>query len=409
MIHYADFLDQIDTCCCIDTPLAEGGPARYGRAMLAILALALAHGDRFAVVELSIAPEDLDAVWGTTGGWGVIRTPDAGVNWEWWCEGGMGVADADAILAWSAGSAWVGTDRGVLAVGEDCSAALLPGVPEGAEVRRMTRWEDGALVLVRTAEGGGVLRCAPGGCVTEAPYGDGLSPRSLAVDGDRAWLTLVDLGVEVVQEWELAGGTWTVSGTWPWTDGERFLLRVAGPVRLTWRVPLSGAPALLYSDDGGATERVVLEAGSATDPPPGLLATPDGLGLYLGIDTGRTWYSADGGASWTEVSEAAPVVRCGDTVGHRAVACADHWADGFDVARLDLGRPWLPMGCLDAAVPSACAPSCAEAWDGLVQAGASGGGECQPPETEPRGCSAAPAPLFLLLASGRRAGRRHSP
>lgn len=391
--------------------MAGEGRARYGPAMLAILAPALAHGDRFAVVELSIAPEDADTIWGTTGGWGVIRTADAGANWEWWCEGGMGVADADTILARSAGSAWVGTDRGVLALGEDCAAAWLPGVPEGAEVRRMARWEDGALVLVRTAEGGGVLRCAPGGCVTEAPYGDGLSPRSLVVDGDRAWLTLVDLGAEAVQEWALADGAWTVSGTWPWADGERHLLRVAGPVRLTWRVPLSGAgtPALLHSDDGGASERVVLEAGSYTDPPPGLLATPDGLGLYLGIDTGRTWFSADGGASWVEVSEAAPVVRCGDTAGDRAVACADHWADGFDIARLDLGRPWLPMGCLDAAVPSACAPTCLEALDGLVAAGAFGGGECQPPEAEPRGCGASPAPLLLLLPAGRRARRRHSP
>lgn len=379
-------------------------------------ALALAHGDRFAVVDLSLAPDDPRVAWGATGGWGVVRLREDGAPWEWWCESGLGVADADAVLAWSEASAWVGTDRGVLVLGPGCEVEALSGFPEGGEVRRMARFGEGALALVRTSDGGGVVRCEAGGCVTEPVWGSGLSPRSVVVEGSRAWATLVDLTYEQVQTWALLEGVWDLEAVTPWIDGERFLLRVDGDRRLLWRTPLSGpaSPALLYSADGGLTERVVLEVGSYADPPPALLLAPDGLGLYLGIEAGRTWYSADGGASWAEVSEATPVLRCGDTVGGRAVACTDHWADGFDVARLDLGAPWLAMGCLDAATPSGCAAACAEEADGLEAAGAFGGGQCLPEPAPPGGCSTAPGPSALAclvpgLVAGLRRRRRYSP
>ncbi len=412
-------------------------------AALLVARLAHAHGTAFGAVALAPDPVDPDTAWAVVEGWGLALTRDGGATWAWHCEESLVTAGAEpqpvlSVLARAPGSegasrAWVGTRTGLLAVDSACGVAAVPGLPDGAYVAAMGAMDDGAaLVLATGPVGGGAYRCDDTGCAPGGLVRDGLFPKSLVrARGDGAWwATTVDEDTLAARLWTSADGrTWEElpgeggGALWPDGDVDPRVLEVDGARMLVWaRTRADGdVPRLLRTTDGGRTWRAALTHGAWQDPAPGFLRVGDvrWLGSVRGA---RTWRSTDDGATWEDVSLEAPAVRCGATGpgldgGTRAWLCADHIADGYDVA-LQVGQgdegAWTPVGCLQEALAPACAAPVCDVYAPLyAEAGALGGSECAlDPVAPPEGCGCASggratplAAAWIAVAAARRRRR----
>jgi hypothetical protein len=370
---------------------------------------ALAHGDRFSLSTLSISPDDPDSWWGNANGWGVVHTVDAGANWVWQCEEGLGTQSVNDVLAWEDGAALLATADGVLLVGPSCARSTLSGVPEGAVVTAFARGEGVAFAAVYSEGAGGVYRCDPAeGCTATSLQGLYIKSIRASSDGSTVWATTVDpLSLAAALWVSDDGDTFTVVQEWPAGDVDVRLLHADAERLMVWKLPRSDAavPTLLFSADDGASFAAVYSDGTYTDPVPGLLVS--GNNVWLGSELGRTWRSLDGGRHFFESSETDPAVRCGDARGAQVLACTDHFADGFDIAVWQGGTDWEPRGCLDSAVPESCAAdTCGLYQDAFVSAGAYGGGLCYTEPDPPAGCGTAQdASLIPLLLWGARRRR----
>lgn len=373
--------------------------------MRLLFALALAHGDRFGTSALSVVPGEPDVVWGVAGGWGLVRTVDGGASWAWWCEEGLDGRGVSAVLAESADAAWVGTDAGLVRV-EGCEVTAVAGAER--PVVALARADGAVWAVLRGETGGETVRCDASGCVADGPAAEGWSPKSLRGDGDTLWLTATWVEDRSGELWRRADGRWEKVLDRPAGADDLVVLHADGERLLAWELSRDpeAPPRLLLSTDGGVSFAERFSGGSYADPPPGLVVLPDGFGMYLGTDVGRTWYSPDRGWTWAEVSGSAPVIRCGAGDGTVRYACTDHWADGHDVARLEPGAPWLAAGCLDEVGLEPCvADTCADYLPALAEAGAYGGGQCLPePEPEP-GCGGVAVVLVAALPLGWRRRR----
>lgn len=375
---------------------------------------AFAHGDRFSLSTLSIAPDAPDTWWGNANGWGVVHTTDAGANWVWQCEEGLGTQSVNDVLAWDGGTALLATADGAWLVGPSCTVSALPGLPADGVVTELARGASVAFAAVYSEGAGGVYRCDPAdGCVATSLQGLYIKSIRASADGGKVWATTVEPASLAAALWVSDDGdSFTVVQEWPAGDVDVRVLHADAERLLVWRLPRSDAavPTLLFSADGGGSFVDVHSDGTYTDPVPGLVVS--GNNVWLGSELGRTWRSVDGGRHFFESSETDPAVRCGDTQGAQVLACTDHFADGFDIAVWQGGSDWEPRGCLDSAVPESCAAdTCGMYQDAFVSAGAFGGGLCYAEPDPPAGCGAAQNALVLplLFLGARRRKRRLVP
>lgn len=382
--------------------------------MLLFLTAALAHGTRFGISAVSIAPGDDDAVWAVASGWGVIHTVDRGANWEWLCEESIGATAVYDVESLDSSRALLATSSGVLRVDPGCTVTPLPGLPEGAQVAFLEEG-DGDFLAAAYAEGvSGLWRCGQDSCVESGLVGEGVYVKSVRMEAGTWWATTVDgatLSSSLLTSPD--GESWAAVTTWEDGTVDPRVLHVSGNRVLVWDQPRdeTRSPALRRSEDGGVSFVEVFAVGSFTDAVPTLLPLADGRSWYLGTDNGRTFFSAAIEAGFIEVTETAPAVRAADTSGNVSVIGADHFADGFDIAWQRFAGPWEAAGCLDAALVPGCAQECIDYVPSFLAAGLYGGGECQEvlePAPESGGCGGGAAGvvgLTGLSALGRR-GRR---
>ncbi|MDP2312349.1 MAG: hypothetical protein Q8P41_05550 [Pseudomonadota bacterium] len=359
-----------------------------------LIPAAFGHGASFGATAVSVSRDDPREVWVLTDGWGLAHTTDGGDAWEWLCEESLGGQDLYGVLATGPGAAVVATRTGLRTVGADCGAALQPGPPADTFFPVVTAYGAGWLGLGIAEEAGGVWACDLDGCAATDLMAPGLFPKSALADGARAWVTVVYVDSLASELWRSDDGvSWTRVHEWPDGDTDPRILRADGDRLLVWRRTRSEAdtPELLVSDDGGATFASTLATGWYTDSTPGLLAL-DGALLLGSAQGARTWRSEDDGGTWAEVSGDVPAVRCGDTVGGVGYACGDHLQDGFDLSQTTDGHTWLPIACLEEALPADCATgTCDPLLSAWQLAGSYGGGECDTIITPPEGVEDAPA------------------
>lgn len=377
--------------------------------MILLAGAAWAHGVGFETTAVSVLPDDPSELWAAMEDWGVVRSTDGGATWTWTCEEAIGTSRVYDVLAVGPGEAVAGTADGLVRMGE--AIEPVAGLPEGAFVPVLARRDEGWLALAIGAEEGGVWTCDDAGCVATDLVAPGLFPKSAVTDGDTSWVTTVDeatLAAALSRSED--GATWVPVAAWPDGDLDPTVLHADGDTLLVWVRPRVTGPSaqLLRSDDGGATFAEVLALGTWTDDAPGLVAV--GGRVVVGSAVGaRTWASDDDGRTWTEVSLDAPSVRCGETLGDRAWACAEHVNDGFDLSVSDDGVWWTPVACLEEAEPAEACLDRAEAWDA---AAATGGGRCGvevgPAAEETRGCGCGGTDAAWLLVGGVLGRRRRA-
>ncbi len=357
-----------------------GGFQGIGDGVLLLVSWSLAHGARFGVSALSVAPDDVAAWWGVASGWGVVHTQDAGASWTWVCDEALGTSAIYDVEAVSAAQALVATEAGLLLVGTDCSVRTVPGLEDGYPAFVLPDGAGAWWVSAYTSARDGLFRCSPDACVDGPVGGDGVYVKSAVVDGSVLWVTTVSATDLSASLQRVDGDVATVVATWPDGTVDPRVLAADGSQLLVWAQGRDSdhPPALLSSEDGGVTFTTVLSIGVYTDPVPALLDDRAAGVYYLGTDAGRTFFSSDGGRHFSDVTATAPVVRCSATVGAARIYCADHYADGYDVGTWQFGRPFGGAGCLDDALPPACADACAPYLAPFQEAGLYGGEACYP-------------------------------
>jgi MYXO-CTERM domain-containing protein len=284
---------------------------------------------------------------------------------------------------------------------------------------------DSVEVLATGPVAGGVYRCDDEGCAASGLARDGLFPKSIVRDGGVRWVSTVDADTLAARLFRSADGArWEEvrppagGALWPEGDVDVRMLHARGEVLLAWaRTRVDGdTPRLLRSEDAGRSWGAVLSYGSWQDAAAALSVAGDGsllLGSYRGA---RTWRSRDGGRTWEDASAELPAVRCAASGpdgegGTRAYVCADHLADGLDVAA-EVEGVWTPVGCLEQAEPAACAQDACGPFMELYAAASAASGESTcaeaPVAKEPCGCASGSSAgaLGVLAAFGLLLQRR---
>jgi hypothetical protein len=375
--------------------------------LLLASAIAWGHGASFGAVAISVAPDRSTEAWSVVEGWGLAHSSDGGETWDWHCEEALGDGAVYGVLALAGGRAAVASRLGVLVVDGACGVTALAGLPEEAYGTAVVAYGDVVLAGVIAPDTAGIVVCDEATCTPSDVWGDGRFPKSIVVDGTRAWATVVEEATLAASLWRSDDGVaWTEVYAWPAGDTDPRVLDAEGDRLWIWRRTRDEAqtPGLLVSDDGGETFAETLTAGVYTDPAPGFVRLGE-TALLGSVYGARTWRSTDGGRAWTEVSADAPAVRCGHRAGDVAWVCADHLNDGFDVAVTTDGVTFTPVGCLEEAVSADCAAAaCAASVDAYVAAGAYGGGQCDAaaeeapaPEEGRCGCGGGGAAVVLVV------------
>ena len=393
--------------------------------LLVVMPEASAHGDSFELVRLTARPDAPAELWGMVEGWGLVHSEDGGAAWSWLCEEAVGSTALYDVLAWEAGSALVGTAEGLSLVDESCTGQSVASLPEGF-VLSLARYGETALVGIIGTESGGVYRCDDTGCAATSLVGAGVFPKSLVVDGNTAWATVVHTGEDEGLAAELwrsdDGADFVVAYAWPDGDVDPRVIHADGERVYAWLRPRQDdrEPGFVRSTDGGASFSTTFETGYYTDPAPGVLVRDGGETVLLGSWFGaRTWRSTDAGLSFEEVSLDAPALRCGLDLPDRSLICADHLVDGFDVAATTDGMEFSAELCLEEVGPADCvAETCEPYVDAWRGAAALGGGKCDPAadtgtpdDPPPCGCASSEGglPLLALGAAVLLRARRGPP
>lgn len=347
---------------------------------------AAAHSPEFGVSALSARPEAPSELWAAVEGWGMIHSTDGGASFAWLCEESIGVDTVYDVLAWDEAVALAGTVDGLMRVDGECQGTSVTGLDAGF-VLKLARWQGKAAVALIGPERGGVYLCDDDGCAATALEGPAFYPKSFAVDGDTLWVTLVHTDTLAAELYRTTDGvSFTEASSWPAGDTDPRVLWAQGENVYLWTRPRADTaePGFRKSTDGGAHFTETFTAGYYTDSAPGFLVRDEGKTVLLGSWFGaRTWASTDSGASFVEVSDTAPAVKCGLDLGDHALVCTDHLADGLDVASTTDAEEFTPITCLEEVEPSECAAEACEPYvDAWVTAAAYGGGGCHPEEEE---------------------------
>lgn len=360
---------------------------------------AAAHSSSFGPTKLRSLPGSTSELWAVAEGWGVLYSSNGGEEWGWICEEKLATTTVYDVAAWSEGVALAATTTGIVRIDTACGATPLAGLPEGF-VLTLERWGTHvAAGWIGNGEGG-IYRCSDTTCEPTAWMGPAYFPKSMYADGDTLWATSVHTDTLKAELVRLNADDAAVTHEFPNGDSDPRVVYAAGENVHLWVRPRTdtSVPDYRLSSDGGTTFESTFSTGFYTDPAPGVVVRDEGETVLLGSYYGaRTWRSDNGGLSFAEVTDTAPSVRCGLDLGGRTLVCADHLADGFDVAESSDGRSFTPLACFEEVVPLECAAeACDAAYDAWVTAAAYGGGKCEvvldsadvPPETPPCGCNA---------------------
>ena len=379
---------------------------------LLLAPMAFAHSTAFGPTKLRALPENPDELWAVAEGWGVLHSSDGGAGWVWLCEESLATTTVYDVLPWADNEALVATATGVLHVGADCSTRALEGLPAGF-VLVMERWGTRAVVGWIGDGVGGLYTCDGDSCAATDVVGDYYFPKSLYADGEVLWTTIIHTDTLDAQLLRLDTESTSLIQDFPEGDTDPRVVFAEGDNVHLWVRPRTAAwtPEYRRSTDRGASFVSTFSTGYYTDPAPGVVVRDAGKEILVGSYYGaRTWRSTDSGASFTEVSETVPAVKCGVALGERTLICADHLADGFDIAVSTDGTDFSPLACFEEVRPAACAAeTCDDALVAWESAGAYGGGQCDAeadsandddpePECECGGASiifALPLPVFL--------------
>lgn len=393
--------------------------------------LALGHGNSFTVTAISEAPDG--ELWYVSLGWGAFQQGADG-EFLYTCDEAVGSSAMTDVLALGGGEALLASYDGLLHYDADCGLGLVPGLPDGDFPTELVRLGDAVYAAVEHADPEadmGVYRCSPDGCEATPLVGPEVWPKSLVTDGTTLWVTLTapDLSAAL---WRSADGeAWEQVRSWPAGSDIPELLAVRGEhIFLWWQTrEEEGTNRLERSDDAGGSWANVLEAGAKTDEVPAMVELGAGAGWLLGNSTLRLYQSFDDGLTWVDANAAHlehPAIRCASDDGRWA--CTDHFADGYDLARVS-GFSLVPVTCMDRSAPAGCVDGgCDATWTALADFGSYGGGRCTwdewaaaveaaDPALDEGGCGgcggadggdAAALALFALagaLAGGRRSRR----
>lgn len=348
--------------------------------MLALLLVpaALAHGDSFELVDVSVSPDDPDAIWGVVQNQGLVWTEDGGNSWTWRCDSALGATRLYDVVALGGGRAAVALLSDVLLVDTSCGASALSGFPEDAYADHLTRAGDAILVAASGGADAGLYRCDDTACGPTALSGEGLYVKSILPASDGFYATTVLEGTLAAELWFSEDGqSWTSLHAWPDGDLDPRAVYTDDNFLFVWTIPraTTGTPALLRSTDGGQSFAEVWRGEEYTSAAGTLL--PVGDALVFGHEQGLTMSSHDAGLTWTDHSDDLPTVLCGDVAGSKGYLCADHLYDGIDLATSEDGWTWTPIACLEEAVLADCASeACAAATDNWATGASIGGGRC---------------------------------
>jgi hypothetical protein len=133
----------------------------------------------------------------------------------------------------------------------------------------------------------------------------------------------------------------------------------------------------------------VLTFGAYTDDVPSMVQVGGGF-WYLGNKSLHVYQSIDDAESWVDVNSyhpEIPSVRCVSDDGR--YVCGDHFADGYDIAKV-VGFGFDAVACLDDATPASClSGACDTYYEDFLARGEYGGGYCVAdlsPAPETGGC-----------------------
>lgn len=379
--------------------------------MLLVALPALAHGTLYATSGLTAAPEDPAELWALAGGWGLVHTTDGGDSWEWWCEEALDTGTVTTVAALGPGEVAVGGSLGMFRVTPGQPAVAYTGLPADAQVGALVRYGDKLLADVVSIEDvDGLYVCEGTVCSPSGLVEDGRYVQSIRVDGGTAWVvTRYASTLHSMLSRSLDGETWALVHDWDDGSESRTLLDAGGDELWVWALPrdTDAAPWLERSGDGGETFSTVWTSSNPTQELPTVARV--GFSLLLSDNLGHTLRTDDDGGTWLDRSDIMPMIRCTAYVDGETLICADHFADGFDFARLDGAEAWTAFGCMDQA--AVADPACDEYEAAYLEAGLYGGGECDAsyapagPEEPPCGCGGS-AGLVFVGAAGWGARRR---
>jgi hypothetical protein len=343
-----------------------------------------------------------------------VHSVDDGASWEWWCEEALGAGTLYAVVATGPGEVVLGSNTGLWRSTPGAAPAMYSGLPTDAQVGALGLFDGKVLADVVSVEDvDGLYLCTGTSCAATSLVEDGRYVQSIRVDGGVAWVvTRWASTLHSVLYRSTDGETWTEVYDWADASESRTLLDADGDTLWAWALPrdTETAPWLERSDDGGVSWATAWTATNPTQELPGVARV--GGTLLLSDNLGRTWRTDDAGASWTDVGDSMPMIRCTHYVDGETRICADHFADGFDFARLDAPDAWSAFGCMDRV--AVADEACAAYEDAYLEAGLYGGGDCDAtwsaPEEEaeaPCGCGGGAADTAgLLVLGGWRLGRR---
>lgn len=395
--------------------------------------VATAHNAEYSLAAVSMAPDAPAEIWAVSQGWGVIHSEDGGVSWAWLCDEGLsgGGGSFYDVEALGGGKALVAGTVGLFRVDPGCDGVAdaacvrteLTGLPDSSYAGLIRRFGDQFLVSVYgTNDDGtdlnGAFLCTDTACAATSLTGPDLYVKSFTVDGATVWATTVTAESLAAGLWRSADGTtWEPVASWPAGSPDMRVLDARGDRLLVWAQTRNdlAPPGLQRSTDGGATWTEVVAFGYFTDQVPPVVRVGGSGILLLGNNTLHVFQSIDDGATWTDINDIHPEVpslRCVSDDG--GLVCGDHFADGYDLARV-VGITFDAFACMDeAALDPALADVCEPYYDDFTDKGALGGGECEADLTpvESGGCGGGGADTAGLVvvglgALGRR--RRHRP
>lgn len=399
--------------------------------LLAALSIAWAHNAEYSLSAVSVAPDAPAEIWGVSQGWGVIHSEDGGVSWQWLCDEGLsgGGGSFYDVEALGGGRALVAGTVGLFRLDPTCDyvadptcvRTALTGLPDSSYAGLIHRFGDTLLVSVYgTNDDGtdlnGAFLCSDTACEASSLTGPDIYVKSFSVDGATVWATTVTAETLAAGLWRSTDGrTWEQVASWPDASPDMRILDARGDRLLVWSQTRSESttPGLLRSGDGGQTWAEVMAFGYFTDQVPPLLRVADSGVLILGNNTLHTFQSIDDGATWTDLNAIHPEVPSLRCVSDDAtLICGDHFADGYDLARV-VGVTFDAFACMDdATLDPALGDSCELYYTGFISQGLLGGGECEADLTpvDSGGCGGGgedTAGAALLIALGvRRRFRR---
>lgn len=354
---------------------------RQGRAAFSAFALAClvvnaarANGAFPSASQLVHDPKAPDHLFLTTT-FGLLVTEDAGANWDWVCEAGMGYRDVQAPIAVLPGGAIVLAVPGGVSLGDATGCDFRPiqdfdGIV--LDVARVPSEPDGVVALSGSGAPGKVWRSKDGGS-SFAPLGDplaGVIPLTIDV-------AATDANVIYVSGYNAGGGLLLRS-----KDGGKsfdgfpipntstahrpFIAAVDPNDANTVYVRLDGTPSMLeVTHDGGTTFTTAL---STLLPALGFALSPDGKTVIASNFYDGTFRASTDTLDFQKVGCLGP--SCLDYAPSGLFGCGDNQVDGYIVGRSDdVGATFqrvVDLSCIRG--PLACDPQtsvgsqCPSAW-----------------------------------------------